>query len=286
MGSALAKLNQQDEALEEFKKAYMYSPPKSAIRQLAQTALARYGQSAGARLPTANTIKETAQLEKAAQQQQQQPDDMDTALLKATGGVPGGADPLGQAINSIHKQTSEKESSMVGNAKDDLRRKTDDAEAQCQAIQSKTKQKIAEMQTAVIHGLNGNLHIYSDEDIADVQRRADDDCERIRRSAKSKGTSSLTDSQDRAVATEQSALNLERQFKDSRITGSGVRLMPQGTNLFTRNYKTYRSTDDERASVTPMIAQPKRLSDVAASKKSEKPTAHATDPQTPPSGQK
>ncbi|MGH9550705.1 MAG: hypothetical protein ACRD3W_15095, partial [Terriglobales bacterium] len=62
-----------------------------------------------------------------------------------------------------------------------------------------------------------------------------------------------------AMLTEEAAYNLESQFKQQDSTTSGVRLVPQGTNLFVRNYETFHSLDDDRANVTPLIATPQRL---------------------------
>jgi hypothetical protein len=292
MGSALGRLNKPDEAYEEFKKALAFAAPNSQLSRLCKVALATYADAAAnAKAPPLPPPPPP----KAEKTTPFKPLDSDEALLQATGGLPAqpatgeparketldAKDPLRQAVKSIHDQTDSHERAMLKNGRDQARGLLDAAEAECQKIQEHAQEKIEEMRKAVIKTNKGDYPIYSAEDFEDVKKKADAECEHIRRSAKLSAESSLKNVDEHALETEKAAKNLELQFKDQKITGSGVRIMPHGTNLYTRNYETYRSHDDERASIIPLIAKPQNLRDLdtaATSKKRSEASKNTTSP--------
>lgn len=49
---------------------------------------------------------------------------------------------------------------------------------------------------------------------------------------------------------------------------SGIRLVPQGTNLYVRNYETFHSWNDDRQNAVPLIATPQKLDDAPGFKQS------------------
>jgi tetratricopeptide (TPR) repeat protein len=71
------------------------------------------------------------------------------------------------------------------------------------------------------------------------------------------------DSQMRLAAWRASADNLSSQLVSDHLTGSGIRLVPEGTSLHVRNYESFHSDDDDRANVVPLEAKSLSLKDVA-----------------------
>ncbi|CAM6003182.1 unnamed protein product [Sphagnum balticum] len=74
--------------------------------------------------------------------------------------------------------------------------------------------------------------------------------------------------QQHASALKTSADNLSSQLVNDHLTGSGIRLVPEGTSLHVRNYESFHSDDDDRANVVPMEAKSLSLKDFAQTKSS------------------
>ncbi|MDR3615022.1 MAG: tetratricopeptide repeat protein [Candidatus Obscuribacterales bacterium] len=66
-------------------------------------------------------------------------------------------------------------------------------------------------------------------------------------------------------ATSEAAANLSDQIRDQRLTGSGVMLRAEGTNLNVRNYETFHSDKDDRDAILPMVAHPMTLKEAEKS---------------------
>ena len=60
-------------------------------------------------------------------------------------------------------------------------------------------------------------------------------------------------------ATTEAASNLSDQIRNQKLTGSGVLLRAEGTNLNVRNYETFHSDQDDRDAILPMLAHPLTL---------------------------
>ena len=74
--------------------------------------------------------------------------------------------------------------------------------------------------------------------------------------------------QQHASALRTSADNLSSQLVNDHLTGSGIRLVPEGTSLHVRNYETFHSDDDDRANVLPLEAKSLSLKDFGQTKSS------------------
>ncbi len=122
------------------------------------------------------------------------------------------------------------------------------------------------MQTPTFHyggrgrGTGGYYSSYTQSQLDDVQRNADARCEQLRKERQKYEAAGQSVS-----ALQDSAANLESQIADQKLTGSGVRLVPLGTNLNVRNYESYHSDQDDRDAIVPLIAQPKKLTDISDS---------------------
>ena len=66
----------------------------------------------------------------------------------------------------------------------------------------------------------------------------------------------------RSAALQQSAAELRRELDEPANYEKRIKLVPNGTNLYVRNYVTFHSAQDDRENVNPVIAVPKKLEDV------------------------
>jgi len=169
-----------------------------------------------------------------------------------------------RALDQIEQQTASQKSLLPRDA-EGLAERTD---RQIDNIRKNTDARIQQMETPQGHGRRGSYSNYSQDDIARVQAEADARIAQLR----SQKDQSLA-AQERARLIQESANNLEQQVVQQHLTGSGIRLMPLGTNLNVRNYETYHSDDDDRAAIPALEAKPLKLSDV--NKPAAKPAAAA-----------
>jgi tetratricopeptide (TPR) repeat protein len=66
-------------------------------------------------------------------------------------------------------------------------------------------------------------------------------------------------------ATSEAAANLSDQIRNQKLTGSGIMLRAEGTNLHVRNYETFHSDQDDRDAILPMVAHPMTLKEAEKS---------------------
>jgi hypothetical protein len=104
----------------------------------------------------------------------------------------------------------------------------------------------------------------SSAEINSIKQRCEMDCDAIRRSAEGQRSAAAN------ASSQQTMTNLQAQLQDQKLTGSGVRLMPQGTGANVRNYETFHSDDDDRNAIIPLIARPQRLQDMEPTLKNSK----------------
>ncbi len=192
IGSTLVRLNRSDEAFEEFQKAFSLAPANSQIKELARAALANFNfQAPAKKLPeppiTAHSKPEPKTKPKPALDSL----DPDNALLQATGGIPESAAGLGATGNaksergtSASGSQNSGQSSRTSGSANTASNAVDPAniEAQCAEIQAQAKKRVEEMKNNVIHGITGDMHIYSPEDIAEVTQKANEKCRVLRAS--------------------------------------------------------------------------------------------------------
>lgn len=127
--------------------------------------------------------------------------DPDMELLKATGGIPRpllpggdehnkksnsigttptpGTSPLAARSTKTTKAQDSKVSSSLAESTETLSAET--VEKECREIQAKMRKRVNEMQNAKVHGENGDVYLYSPEDMEDVQAQADALCESLRK---------------------------------------------------------------------------------------------------------
>lgn len=67
--------------------------------------------------------------------------------------------------------------------------------------------------------------------------------------------------QQHQLGLQNSAMELERQLQAPPNYMNGIKLVPQGTNLYVRNYETFHSWNDDRQNAIPMVAVPQKLED-------------------------
>jgi tetratricopeptide (TPR) repeat protein len=191
-----------------------------------------------------------------------------SAALLAPGGTSGGNafdSPMAaqRALDQIEQQTANQKYLLNHS----LNPKSESAAQEADAIAKATDKQIQKMMTPVAHGRRGTYSNYSQDDIDRVQAAADSRIAELKRL-----NNEATSVQERTRLIEESAANLKQQVTEQHLTGSGIRLMPLGTNLNVRNYETYHSDDDDRAAIPTLEAKPLKLGDVEKA-----PAKHSAD---------
>ena len=198
IGSALVRLNRSDEAFEEFQKAFSLAPANSQIKELARAALATFNfQAPVKKLPEPPIATHAKSEPKPKPKPATDSLDPDNALLQATGGIPESGAGLGatgdsksdrgaNASGSQYPGQSSRTSGNMNTATNSVEQA--DVEAQCAEIQAEAKKRVEEMKNNVIHGITGDMHIYSPEDIDEVTQKANEKC-RVLRASLGKTTS-------------------------------------------------------------------------------------------------
>jgi hypothetical protein len=131
---------------------------------------------------------------------------------------------------------------------------------QTNQIRQNAQAQINQMLTPTYHGRRGYYSTATQAQIDMVNYRAGSQIFNARRDA---------DRADNArqvqQATTEAAANLSDQIREQKLTGSGVMLRAEGTNLHVRNYETFHSDQDDRDAILPMVARPMTLKEAEKS---------------------
>ena len=164
-----------------------------------------------------------------------------------------------QALTMIKRQSD----NQVRNAANGVRMEyyAPNSRAQMDQIRQNTAAQINRMLKPTYHGRRGGYYSSVTQAQIDlVNYQAGTQIFNMRRD-----TDRAENARQVQEATTEAAANLSDQIRNQKLTGSGVMLRAEGTNLNVRNYETFHSDQDDRDAILPMVAHPMTLKEAEKS---------------------
>ena len=279
MGSALSKMNKPQDARFHFQKAAQFAEPGSKVKELANAAIA---------------AQETQSIVDPVRPNRRNPNSRNGLPGLSNNGaynpqisVGPTSSPYSQPYSSSPYPNQTQDPYLSKQERRNNRRNLHQARHQQRNGQSGRAGNSLSYPGSDPSSLIAERRYRADREIARITRQnppdavseikrvkdqCEEDCDRIRREANAQqGTDLMQDT----------ASNLQSQMQDQKLTGSGVRLMPTGTNLNVRNYEHFHSAGDDLNNIIPLIAKPQRLQDLEPKVQSKAAAAAPTTPTTP-----
>ncbi|GEM_PF-1288341 len=228
LASSLAQLNQPGEALNEYKIAYCLCPPHSQMASFCRLAIDTY---------------QNKQINKQA---------------------------VSQMVSQINDEVNDRERIVAADGQNYAHAAIRDGQQAVDDVRQEA-QRYTEFLRAnpIAYYYGGRYRRYRvrqrSQEIAAVRAQAEAEQIAIMRQAQSGAAAAMNLAAQRRLSLEESATNLERQFIQPSL--SGVRLNPEGTNLYVRNFVPSETNQGDSGNPggsgdnlpQQLVATPKRL---------------------------